>query len=327
MSLQLGLFFAALISSVSFAATFEVPVQTGDRLVLKGLEAQVQIVSQPGASLKISGVEESAAEGAFLLEKKGNVIEIKMREFDGKKAWLANLAQANKFTKKIEISGPAIPTEITLRGGSVVAQKWTKEMKINLQSGRVSALNGAGSLAITLQKGELNVTSQNGKVTTDMYNGRTNLKDIQGDMDVTLFAGQLSMENVRGFISVSTQQATGKIIESSGTLQFENGKGSLSIQKFQGRMEGQIQDGTLGVSMTLDSELDVKAKSGKITVYSAPSSGASVNLFTVEGDIFVPNELRVVKSSAEKSARGRLRGDSQRGSIFVHGQEASIILK
>jgi hypothetical protein len=327
MSLQLGLFFAALISSVSFAATFEVPVQNGDRLVLKGLEAQVQMLSQPGTSLKISGVEESPTEGAFLLEKKGNVIEIKMREFDGKKAWLASLSQSAKFMKKIEISGLAVPAEINLRGGSVVAQKWGKELKINLQSGRVATQNGVGSLAVTLQKGEISVTAQNGKVTTDMYSGRTNLKDIIGDMDVTLFAGQLSMENVRGFISSSTQQATAKIVESSGTLQFENGKGSLSIQKFQGRMEGQVQDGTLGVSMTLDSELDVKAKSGKITVYSAANSGASVNLFTVEGEIFVPNELRVVKSSAEKSARGRLRGDSQRGSIFVHGQDASIILK
>jgi hypothetical protein len=327
MSSAIVIFIATFISAASFAATYEVPIQAGDRLVIKGLEAQVQMIAQPAGPLKVVGVEESPTEGAFSIEKKGNVIEIKMREFDGKKAWLAALTQPTKFMKKIEIMGPSLPAEVNLRGGSVTAVKWTKELKVNMIQGKVSTQNGVGSLQVSLQKGELNISSQNGKVTTDMYNGRSTIKDIQGDLDATLFAGALQLENVRGFISTSTQQASGKILESSGTLQFESGKGSLSIQKFQGRMEGQVQDGSVSVAMALDSELDVKAKAGKITVASAPGSGASVNLFTVEGEITVPGELRVAKSSAEKSVRGRLRGEAQRGSIFVHGQEASIFLK
>jgi hypothetical protein len=50
-------------------------------------------------------------------------------------------------------------------------------------------------------------------------------------------------------------------------------------------------------------------------------------LFTVDGEIFVPKELKVNRLSSEKSVRGRLRGEAQRGSIVVRSQEATILVK
>lgn len=309
------------------AATFEVPVADGDRLVLKGLEAQVQVVGQPGNSLKVSGVDESGAEGVFTVTKKDNIIEVRMNEYGGKKSWLNVLSHASSQVKKIEIWGPSIPAEIQLRGGAVTVQKWSKDLKVSVTQGRVNALNGAGSLQVYVQKGDVTIQDHNGKVETDSYNGSMTLRNIQGDVDASLFAGQLQIEKVRGFLSLATQQSNGKINQGSGTIQFENGKGSLNIQGFQGRMEGQNQDGSVTVSMALDSEVDVNSKSGKVAVQLPPASGALLNLMTVEGEIFVPSELKVTKLSAEKSVRGRLRGDAQRGSVFVRSQDGTISVK
>lgn len=323
----IGLILVHLLFHPVMAATYEVPVAEGDRLVLKGLEAQVQVVGQVGNSLKVAGVEESGTEGVFVVTKKNNIIEVKMNEYGGKRSWLNILGKAPAQMKKIEIWGPSIPTEIQLRGGSVVLQKWSKDLKVSVTQGRVSSIGGAGSLQIYVQKGDVNVQDHTGKVEADSYTGTMSLKNIQGDVDASLFAGQLNIEKVRGFLSLTTQQSNSKVNMSSGTIQFENGKGSLNIQAFQGRMEGQNQEGAVTIAMALDSEVDIKTKSGKVSIQAPPASGATLNLMTTEGEILVPSEFKVNKLSAEKSVRGRLRGDAQRGSIFVRSQDGTISVK
>lgn len=316
-----------LISQPLWAATFEAPVKEGDRLVLKGLEAQVQIIAQPGASLKISGVEESGAEGAYIVSKKGNTIEIRMNDFDGKRGWAAALPKSSSHSKRIEIIGAPVPVEVHLRSGGVSTQKWSKDMKVSLTQGRFSSVDGRGSLDVTVQKGDVNIQNHVGKVQTDVYSGNVALKDIQGDVDASLFVGQLQAEKLKGLTDLTTQQATAKINQSNGTLQFDNVKGQVNIQSFQGRIEGQSADGAVTVNMNLDSEVDIKAKAGKVTVQTPVGSGSTVNLSTIDGEIYVPKELRVQRLSAEKSVRGRLRGESPRGSILVRAQDASIFVK
>jgi hypothetical protein len=323
----LGLFLA----QNSFAATFDVPVKEGDRLVIKGLEAQVQLVSQPGAALRVSGVEEDRVEGGYTVEKKGNVIQISMVEPSGKRNWMAQVSKPSNplsaQVRKIEITGVNIPAEIHLRSGVVTAQRWGKDLKATLIQGRFTSLGGKGTLQVSLQKGDVNIQEHTGKVVSDVYSGNVALKDITGDVETSLFSGVLGAEKLKGFSELTIQQATAKVNQSVGTLQFENGKGSLTVQGQQGRIEGQNAEGNVSITMNLDSEVDVRGKAGRVTVQSAANSGATVNLFTVDGDIFVPKELRVVKLSSEKSVRGKLRGESARGNIFVRGQETSIVVK
>lgn len=308
------------------AATVDIPVTAGDHLVLVGLEAQVQVVGQPGNSLKISGVEENGAEGTFTVTKKDNIIQIKMNEYSGKQSWL-NVLSKNAQLKKIEITGPAVPADFSLRNGSVVAQKWNKDLKINLTQGRASSANGTGMLHAYVLKGDINIKDHNGRVKIDAYNGSASLKNIAGNVEASIFGGQLQGEKIEGLISLITQQAAAKIIQSSGILQFENGRGSLNIQSHAGRIEGKNQEGSINVVMPVESEIDIRSKSGKINIQLQPNSGASLNLLTAEGEIVVPSELKVTKLSTEKSVRARLRGDAQKGSIFVRSQDGIISVK
>jgi DUF4097 and DUF4098 domain-containing protein YvlB len=320
--------FIQLLVSPLFAATLETPIREGDHLALKGLDAQVQFTVQPNATaLRIIGPEVSGSEGQFVVTRKDNLIEVKMVEFDSKKTWMSALPKANSYMKKIEIVGPSIPAEVHLKNGSVNVQKWSKDLKISLTQGKVTAINGAGNLQVYLQKGDINVQDHLGKVLADTYVGAINLKNINGDVEASLFSGNLILEKVKGFINLTTQQAAGKLIQSAGTVQFENGKGSLVIQNFQGRVEGESQDGAVNVGVALDSEVDIKSKAGRVTVQLPPGSGANVNLHTVDGEIVVPGELKVNRLSSEKNVRGRLRGESQRGSVLVRSQEGTILLK
>lgn len=316
-----------LFSSASFAAQFEVPLKEGDRIVVRGLSAQVVLTGQGGSTIRITGPEEGSQAGRYVVQKRDQVIEVQMNEFGSKKEYRDALAKPGAYNRKIEISGASVPVEIHLRDGSVTLQKWTKETNINLVQGKVVSVNGSGTLQAHVQKGEISVSDHNGKVVTDTYNAAVNLRNLSGDIESQSFAGNLVLDKVKGFASVNSQQANVKVTQSSGTLQFENGKGPIAIQTFQGRIEGQTGEGAVTLSFLAESELNLKAKSGRIQIQSPANSGASVNLTTVDGDISVPKELRVNRMGAEKNVRGRLRGEAQKGSIFVRSQEGSISLR
>lgn len=320
-------FILPVLLSSAFAGTVEVPVTKGDRLVLKGFEAQVVVTGQPGAPLRISGVESNTTEGQYVVTKRDGVIEVKMNEFAGKKTWMDSLPRASSQTKRIEISGEPVVADIHLRGGSVTVQKWTRDLRVSMTQGRVNASNGAGALNVNVQRGDITVADHNGPVNTDSYSGNTALRNITGDVNTTLFSGQLQSEKVKGVMTLATQQSQSKINQGAGTLQFENGKGAMSVVGFQGRVEGQNQEGSVTVNVPLDGEVDVRSKSGRVAIQLPAGSGAALNLLTTEGEIVVPGELKVVKLSAEKSVRGRLRGDAQRASVFVRSQDGTISVK
>lgn len=316
-----------LFSSTAFATSFDVPVQAGDRLTINGLNAQVTFVGKAGESLKVSGVEKEGSEGTYVIEKRNGVISIKMKDFDGKKAWLGALRAGVVPTAKIEITGPSVPSEVYLKSGIVNAKQWTQGLKINLTDGKVSTSDTKGELSIYLQKGDIQVASHEGQIAYDLYSGNGSLKGLEGRLKVNQFDGSLTVERMKGSLNLTSSKSTVSVLQGSGNIEFDAQKGSITFKGFQGRVEGKSQDSKIVADMTLDSEFDVKTKSGNVAI-STPAAGAfDLNLLTVEGEIQVPGTLRVIKLSSEKSVRGKLRSDASRGSIFVRSQEGTISVK
>lgn len=314
-----------LVASYAQANNFEVKVQPGDRLVIRGLDAQVQFTGQPASDVvRVKGAQTTASQGAYVLSKSGNTIEIKIADLGSKRAWKQALTQGTPV--RLEISGKPIPTEVNLYKGALALKGWG-DLKLAATQGRFQSQEGRGHLEVFLQSGETQILKHVGAVTVDSYQGKVTVQNHKGDVDARLFSGQLLLENVQGFIKTSTQSANSQIHSSTGAIQFDNGTGTMSVQPLNGRMEGQTREGALDIKMALDSEVDVRSQSGKVTVQSPANSGASVRLISVDGEIFPPKELKVVRQSAERTARGKLRGDAQRGSVFVRSQDGAIVLK
>lgn len=306
---------------------FEVAPQDVDRIVVVGLEAQVQLIGQPSAAkLRVSGIDDTSEPGNFVLERKDRVLFIKMQEYSSKKEWQEILAKVPK-KRTLEFTGASVPVEIQLREGSVNSQKWSKELKISLVKGKVLSSSGSASLSIQLQNGDVTVVDQSSKLAADVYKGHLTVRNLQGDLEGSVFSGTMNVEKSKGVLSVTTTQATAKVSQSSGTLQFENVKGNLVTQQFSGRVDGQTVDGSISLGILPDTDVHVKSDSGRVSVQTVPGSGASLNLLTTDGEITVPGELKVNRSATEKSVKGRLRGGEQKGSIIVRSQEGSILVK
>lgn len=306
---------------------FEVAPQEVDRIVVVGLEAQVQLLQQPGAAkLKVSGIDDTNEEGNFALERKDRTLFIKMQEYSDKKEWNEALARAPK-KKLLEFSGASVPVEIQLREGQVTAQRWNRELKVSLVKGKVVSTGGAAALTVQLQNGDVNVQDQSSKLSADVYKGHVVVRNLRGDFEGSVFSGSLLVEKSKGVMQINTTQANAKVLSSSGTLQFENVKGLLVAQQFSGRVDGQTLEGTVSLGILPETDVHVKSKTGKVTVNTTAGSGSLLNLVTGEGDIVVPGELKVNRSATEKSVKGRLRGSEQKGTIVVRSQEGNIVVK
>lgn len=328
-----GLGFTLLVLSVFSAhqaqavLAFEVAPQEVDRIVILGLEAQVQLNGMPLAQkLRVSGVDETSEPGQFVLERRDRTLFIKMQEYPDKKSWKEMLSRVPK-RKAIELIGAPVPVDIQLREGQVHSQKWNKELKISLVKGKVSSLGGSTSLSVQLQNGEVSVQDQTSKLMADVYKGKLSVRNLQGDLEGSVFSGSMNIEKSKGFLAINTAQSTAKILQSSGSLQFENGKGNVITQQFSGRVDGQTGAGAVSLGILPDTDVKVKSLTGRVSIQTVAGSGAFLNLLSTEGEIIVPNELKVNRSSTERSVRGRLRGGEQKGSIVVRSQEGSIVVK
>jgi hypothetical protein len=317
-----------LFSSQAMAVLgFEVSPQDVDRIVVIGLEAQVQMLHQPSATkLKVSGIDDSSEPGNFALERRDRVLYIKMQEFGDKSEWKTALSRP-KQKRILEFVGASVPVEIQLRDGQVMAKNWARDLRVVMTRGKFTTVGGTGTVHLQLQRGDALIQDQTSKVTADLYRGQLVVKNLQGDLDGSVFSGGINIEKSKGYLNLNTTQSVARVLQSSGTLQFENVKGNVITQQFAGRVEGQTGEGSVNIGIVPDTDVHVKSVSGRVTVQTAAGSGAFVNLLTSEGEITAPNEIATAKTATEKTARGRLRGGEQKGSIVVRSREGSIVLK
>lgn len=304
------------------AALSEIPVKGSERILISVSDAVINLQANPTMkSLKIQLVD--GAQEDFQVATSEGLIEIKNREVTAKEDF-------GKFPVKkriIEIQGPPLALEIHAFDGQVNITKWTKETLVHLQKGRIGVKDSSGTLKVHSQTGDILITDQVGKVQVDTYKSSVTIRGLVGDLDLDNFSGETLIEKSKGFISVNQGQGTAKILSSQGTLQFELLKGMFQAAQFLGRIEGQTSEGPVSIMMAPEGEVNVKSQSGKVTIQAAAKAGSLLNLASSEGEIFVPNYLKVSRDGSQKSMHGRLKGEVQKGSIIVRSQNGTIIIK
>lgn len=310
-----------LISQAALSAVTEIPVKGGEKILISVPAADFKIHGQSGKVLRVNLNAEASED--FALRREGNQIRIEPKE-----------ASQNGFLTKpspkkhvIEISGPSLNLEIHAFEGQIHLNKWNKEALLHLQKGHIVSRDGSGSLIAHAQTGEIEVFNHQGRLEVDSYKANISVQNLNGDADLESFLGETEVNKAKGFLSLNQGQGSSKITDSSGTLQFELAKGILNVRGFQGRVEGQTQEGPVNVSMSTGSEINIRSQNARVTVHADSKSGAYLNLATVEGQIYVPNYLRVSRDGSQKYLKGRLKGESRKGSVLVRSQEGVIVIR
>lgn len=311
-------------NSAATRPAVEIPLGEGDRLVIRGVHAQINLVGGAGgSSLKVRGLE---GEGNYSWKKENNLIVIENEWPTGKKEW-REFAGAPSTRVLLEISGPAVNTEVFLREGGVSAQRWGRSLRVQMKQGKVLSTASSGPLQASLQKGDIQVLDTTGAYDLDVFQGQVFLRQPKAEGKITVHSGQLNVEGGQGRLEMKSHGAAIKLTRFSGQALVEQGKGSLQALTFSGRLEAHSVEGPLTVQGHQEADFVLKSKSGRIQVQLPARSGASLNLSTQEGDLSVPSELRVNRAGLAKSARGRLRGEGSNFSVNAQSQEGGIIVK
>ncbi len=321
---SLAALFALVLSmhQIAWAAVQEIALKGSEHLLISVPDAVINFQATVGAkNLRINLID--VAQEDFSIQTQGDQILIQAKNTD--KESFGKLTPGKKHI--IEISGRALPVEVHAFEAQVQLTHWSKEALIHIQKGRLNSKDGAGTLKAHLQNGDISILDHQGLVSLDTYKGNVLIKNLSGDLAIENFAGETNIEKARGFLSFNQGLGGTKILGSSGSLQFEVSKGNFSVQNFLGRVEGQTIEAPVSVQMANDTEIHLKSKSGKIIVSVAPTSGALLNITSQEGDVFGPSYLKVSREANQKSLRGRLKGEIQKGSIVIRSQEGAINIR
>jgi hypothetical protein len=315
------LLFVTIVSANAQAAATELAVRGSEKILISVPEAVMNFQATSSKTLRINLADAAGEDYVVTSENGGIQIHPKVA------ATTDNFGKWTPKKRLIEVQGPALPLEIHAFEGQIQLNKWSKDALIHLQKGRVVSKGGSAGLVLHSQSGEIQVLDHQGRVDVDAYKSNVVVRDLNGDADIENFSGETIVDKAKGFLSFNQGQGVTKVLASSGSVQFDVIKGILNIQGFQGRIEGQTQEGPVTVTMAPESEVSLKSQSGRVTVQAAKDSGASLNLTTQEGEIQAPNYLRVNRDGSQKTLRARLKGEEKKGSIIVRSQAGSIIIR
>jgi hypothetical protein len=300
-------------------ASVDIPLRGTERFQLKANDVQLTWVVVSGPTLKVYGL--SASQG----KRHGDLLFFDLKEMSSKEEF-STLAKKKGTPLKIEIHGPSMPIDLNLRDGQIALAKMNHEVLIQMISGSIVINQSKGPFQLRLHKGQISVQDSSGKTGVELYSGQVTLKDVS-DSVLNIFSGNLNIQGLQGNLALNTQSVIGKVAGMSGTLTLDSQKGSLHLTQFHGRLEGQTVEGLVSAQILPESEVQLKGKKGRFNFQVPTNSGAYLNLWTGEGEIFVPKELNVVKSALEKSVKGRLRGESQKITISAKTSEGTVVVK
>lgn len=226
-----------------------------------------------------------------------------------------------------QIAIPPQNLQIHVLEGGITVQKTAADLLLHVQKGKIILKEATGSATLHVQRGEVAVSDFQGRVKLDLLQAASQVKGLQGELELQALAGDHVIERPTGNLRLMQAQGSLKVLGGSGSLQVESVRASVSSQGFQGRIEGQAEEGQMTFAVAGEPDVNLKSKSGRITVSLPSGSGAQLNLSTQEGELVGPASFTIAREGSAKSLRGRMRGGASQGNVVIRSQEGTVIVK
>lgn len=245
--------------------------------------------------------------------------------------------------KVLKITGPeeGITVEdsilsLEIPAGTLVSKMGFEEVRADLQSvtklsltalkGKIQAHNTGEGVKLFLQKGDIQCQKNSGSLEIESFSGKVSISEGVAPIKLKLFNGELIFDKNSSALTIESQSATAKITEQTGNVSLLWGRGNFVMNDFSGRLEGTSSDGHLQIQLKPDASLDLQAQRGRVSVSLPYSSGATLNLKSVAGEMSLPHALKPSRDGRFKILRSKLPG-TQKGSVAIRSEDATIIIK
>lgn len=305
-------------------AAWEIPVEEGDSLTLRGWAARVTYQVVPDAKgLSVSGGETSSA---WSWRRESGKVWIE-QSLPSTRPELRERASKPREQVAITIRGPSVGAEFFLNEGQVQVLQTRQPVRVTMKQGRVVLQKTAAPIRVTMGNGQVDVVEHQGPLDLDTYEGQLTLKKVEGDVKADLFGADLAVEGGRGQIRLTTRDGKVRVAQWKGGLRFEQDRGTLSLTEFEGRIDGESGEGSVQLAVLPATEVHLKSRKARINVQLPARSGASLNVVNILGELSTPKEVRVYRTAKEKFARGRLPGSDQKILVSIRADDGSVVVK
>lgn len=312
------------------AAPLSMAAHSGDRVSIRGFKGVIEVM--PNEQLEEVRVEVLSAllPGSSIpwdvtLRRVGNEIQAHVDGPQSKKQWDEALVGQELPEYHLRVRMPHIPVDINWDEGEVTVTSLNSAIRLVRQKGSTRILAGEGSLRASQQEGTLMVTGRKGSVDLDLYQAKTDISNVEGRMNIENFSGETELKDSEGELVFTSFRGDSRIANVKGRLQFDNGNSPLHIERFDGEVRGNSKQGAVHVNVVGRANVRVQSETGPVHLRLA-GSGAWVNVGSREGDLHVPNNLKLTRLPSQQIRTGRLPG-SGGGSVFVRTGSGDVRIR
>lgn len=314
-----------------------IPLQKGDRLVIKGFFGRVRLSSTKSSSpfqgpsqlqLRVrwkkppSFIPLLFSKWRLHTSRQDSVISIEVQPSSLKNFLKAEGLKDAGFVD-LEIQGPSLPTEIYMKRAQIQVSNWSKDLRLLWMRGHVRLLNTQGSLKVFGQEGDLTVKHHKGPLELEGYQVNFHLEKIKGALNLENFSGKASLSQITGPMNIVSFKGSIQVSYSQGSLGFEHYHSPLKVESLKGVLKGTSLKGNVTATLHGHTSVSVKTKEGNVFI-RAVNSGARVRLTTRRGAMMTPAYFKRVKLGGGRRRKwGSLRR-SHPGKIVVQTESGHI---
>lgn len=311
--------------------SFQVPIQKGDRLVVRGFFGKIRLRSKKEDSAikelshlnlrfrwdkKSSFISQIFSSKPLLMTSRENShisLEVKAPSFKADTL----LVEKESPILDLEIEGPSLPTEIYMKKANIEITDWFRSLRIVSLDSQIKLVNTEGEVILFGQRGEVKISEHKGDVEIESYQLNLNLEKVKGGIRIENFVGKAFLSSIRGPIQLISFKGPIEVWQSQGSLTFDHYYSPLKIQNWRGSLKGKSLNGDIEAILLGRAAAFVETEVGNIMI-RAVNSGAYVRATFKEGTLLAPYYFK----------RLRLEGGWKRKSgVLRRGQPGKIVVK
>lgn len=328
-----SLIFALIACTAYGSDKFAYPPQ---KVSLRGIK-NIQIIGVRG-NLKMSGrpsahamtmkIRQSTGRKSddwhLEVQKRKHTLVLEVFSVSYGKQWRKIVARDQWPEFDIELDGPARPTVVAWREGTLQFQNWNASLEISFLKGTTEVSGGQGAVNMHPVEAQVSVHDHYGDVNIQGDAGAVKLTRNFGTLELNWLRGAISIVNSRGNMRVETQNSQFSVSGGGGNLNVHVEQGLARIASFLGHVDGRSGQAKWDLAESAPADVNVTTSTGPVGVHWK-AGGAKVFLTSKRGPISFPASafLRWDDRNGDRIVEGERRSKPM-GQVFVRTESGRI---
>jgi hypothetical protein len=295
-----------------------------ERIEITGVRGTLHLTGTHAKNfrLKVGHTKKRSEDWNLSVERRGHTLVFEVSNIAFGREWKKMVRQDQWPEFDIDLEGPALPTVVSWREGSLRFDHWHADIETAFLNGDVKV--EGGDHQFVLQSVNAHVSARHFKGTMDIKGerGQVDLFAIAGQLHMNWLEGPINLWDVRAQTQVETQTADVRVHGGRGEWSVRSRAGSVNIRDFAGQMKAQGEDAHWQVRGRDRAEIELESRRGPVHVDW--KSASRVFLTSDRGAISSPYTLQ--DRDGRRVAEGRTGGRAA-GQVFVRTETGDITFK